>query len=201
MWHLTQFNHATGTNVKSPYNARSRKNFSKMMKKQFITLLWIMSVSTLMHPLKAAETGTKIPNCQLSSLTTEKQYVLEQYKGKVVYLDFWASWCPSCAKSFSFLNELNRDLKARGLEVVVVNLDEEVADAHVFLSKHIADFTVVADTTKQCAKDFNVEGMPASYLIDRNGVIRHTHVGFRNEDTKELREIVEKLLLENLASN
>lgn len=170
------------------------------MLKQIFVAFFAMTAFCFQQPLMAVESGSQAPNCQLNSLKSENNYVLEQYKGKVIFLDFWASWCPPCAKSFTFLNEINHDLKDRGLEVLVVNLDENPEDAQAFLAKNIADFTVLADKTKRCAQDFNVEGMPSSYIIDRNGVIRHIHMGFRSEDAKELRMIVEKLLVDNLAA-
>lgn len=75
-----------------------------------------------------------------------------------------------------------------------VNLDEKVADAEKFLSEYAADFSIVADPTRQCAKDFDVIAMPSSYLVDRAGVVRFIHRGFRPGETKELRLIVEQLL-------
>lgn len=144
----------------------------------------------------ASEAGNPMPNCQLVAVNQDKTINLQQYQGKVVYLDFWASWCPSCVKSFPFLHGLQTDLKAQGLEVVAVNLDEQLADAKAFLAKHSGDFTAAIDSTKQCAKDFAVEGMPATYIIDRKGIIRHIHLGFRAEDAAQLRQQVELLLAE-----
>ena len=121
---------------------------------------------------------------------------LDAYKGKVVYVDFWASWCPPCVKSFPFLNELEHELKEQGLHVIGVNLDEKVADAQAFLASHPVDFSIVADPSKQCAKSFEVMAMPTSYLIDRKGNIRHIHRGFRSGETEELRALISQLLIE-----
>lgn len=94
------------------------------------------------------------------------------------------------------MNELQQQLKDQGLQIVGVNLDENLDDAKAFLSKYPASFTVMADVSKQCAKDFGVQAMPSSYIIDRNGVVHHVHLGFRPGEAKELRELVEKLLAE-----
>ena len=144
----------------------------------------------------SGEQGEISPPCALSVLESDQQTDIQQYAGKVVYLDFWASWCPPCAKSFPFLNKLHHDLQAEGLVVIGVNLDEHEADAQDFLQRNPAEFLLASDHTKQCATDFNVRAMPSSYLIDRNGVIRHIHLGFRSGDREQLRNQVQKLLSE-----
>jgi peroxiredoxin len=143
----------------------------------------------------AAETGAAMPDCALSPLDKNETTALSQFKGQVLYVDFWASWCGPCAKSFPFLNEMHQQLKDKGLQIVGVNLDENLDDAKAFLAKYPANFTVMADASKQCAKDFDVKAMPSSYIIDQNGVVQHIHMGFKPGETKELQAIVEKLLV------
>lgn len=151
-------------------------------------------------PLAAVEKGGAMPACIISPISTDKNTALEQYKGKVVYVDFWASWCAPCAKSFPFLNELHQQLQAKGLAIVAVNLDEKPEDANAFLAKYPANFTVVADASKQCAKDFDVKAMPSSYLIDRKGIVRHIQLGFKPGEAQDLQKLVEQLLLEQPSS-
>lgn len=146
---------------------------------------------------ESGQSGSPAPNCALTSLDNAQRYELQQFKGKVVYVDFWASWCNSCTKSFPYLNELEHELKDRGLQILAVNMDEVLEEAQSFLSKHPARFTVATDANAQCAKDFGVKAMPSSYLIDRNGVIRQLHQGFRPGEAKEFRGLVEQLLAEN----
>lgn len=137
------------------------------------------------------------PSCALTTLDGNPTHNLQELKGKVVYMDFWASWCPPCVKSFSFLNQLDHDLKDKGLHVIGINLDEKVADAKEFLAKHPVDFSIVADPSKQCAKVFELMAMPTSYLIDRKGAIRHIHQGFRPGETEELRALITQLVMEH----
>jgi len=148
----------------------------------------------------AAEPGTAIPDCVLSAINKKETASLKQFKGKVLYVDFWASWCGPCAKSFPFLNEMHQQLKDKGLQIVGVNLDENPDDAKAFLAKYPSDFTVFADVSKQCAKDFDVKAMPSSYVIDRNGVVHHIQLGFKPGEAEGLRRVVDTLLSEKSPS-
>lgn len=137
-----------------------------------------------------------MPACDLTLLDGSRSLDLAQHRGKVLYVDFWASWCGPCVKSFPFMNQLYRDLQAKGLEVVGVNLDENPDDAKAFLADNPAIFTVAADKSENCARRFAVKGMPSSYLVDRSGVIRYEHLGFRPGEAQAFRGLVEKLLAE-----
>ncbi len=159
----------------------------------FVSLL----LSLTMTPV-AAEHGDVPSSCSLTALDGTPVHNLKELQGKVLYVDFWASWCPPCVRSFPFLNELEHDLKDQGLQVIGINLDEKIADAETFLDKYPVDFEIALDPDKQCATDFGVIAMPSSYLIDRKGVIRHVHRGFRTEEAKELRLAIEYLLTEPL---
>ncbi len=163
-------------------------------------ILALLCAALALGPIQtivAAEAGGQVPDCALASMGDAQSYGLKQFRGKVLYVDFWSSWCGPCAQSFAFLNDLHRDLKDRGLQIIAVNLDEVPEDAKAFLAKHPANFTVAADANQQCAKDFAVKAMPSSYLVDRNGVIRHVHLGFRPEEAKEFRVLAEQLLAES----
>ena len=166
------------------------------MNKQRYLVLLIVTAFFLSPLASAVEVGKAMPTCALSPIEESQASDLNQYQGKVLYVDFWASWCGPCARSFPFMNELHQQLKDQGLQIVGVNLDENRDDAKAFLSKYPASFTVMADVSKQCAKDFGVQAMPSSYIIDRKGVVHHVHLGFRPGEAKELRDLVEKLLAE-----
>lgn len=142
----------------------------------------------------AVAVGDAAPDCALSPIGESQNADLSQYKGKVLYVDFWASWCGPCAKSFPFLNDMHHQLKDQGLQIVGVNLDENMDDAKAFLAKFPASFTIAADASKQCVKDFEVKAMPSSYIVDRKGIIHYVHLGFRSGEGQELRVLVEKLL-------
>ncbi len=135
--------------------------------------------------------------CDLTTLDGKPAMELQELKGKVVYMDFWASWCPPCVKSFAFLNQLEQEMKDHDVHIIGINLDEKVKDAQEFLTKHPANFSIVADPTKECAKVFEVMAMPTSYIIDKKGNIRHVHQGFRPSETEELRALVTQLASEH----
>ena len=166
------------------------------MKQSGLVLLFILLTSAPLQTLNAVESGGAAPDCTLTAVGDSATYAIRQFLGKVVYVDFWASWCGPCAKSFPFLNQLHNALKDKGLQVIGVNLDENSEDAKAFLTDYPVDFPVATDTGEQCARKFDVKAMPSSYLVDRNGIVRHVHFGFRPGEAEDVRKLVEQLLAE-----
>ena len=103
---------------------------------------------------------------------------LSDFKGKVVYLDFWASWCKPCRKSFPWMNKMQQKYGPQGLQIIAVNLDSDLALAKVFLDKVPADIPIIYDPQGNIASGYKLIGMPSSYLIDRAGLLRKSHKGF-----------------------
>jgi len=103
---------------------------------------------------------------------------LSTYKGKVVYLDFWASWCNPCRQSFPWMNELQQRYAANGLVVLAVNVDHNRGDAEDFLRNYDPSFKVLFDPAGSIAQQFNLKDMPTSVLIGRDGKIHFVHNGF-----------------------
>ena len=119
---------------------------------------------------------------------------LSAFKGKVVYLDFWASWCVPCRQSFPWMNEMHRQYGKDGLVIVAVNLDQVHDDAETFLQKYPADFTVRFDPAGQLAQKFKVRGMPTSALLGRDGKVLMVHEGFRTKDKDTLEQSIRDAL-------
>jgi thiol-disulfide isomerase/thioredoxin len=122
---------------------------------------------------------------------------LSSYRGKVVLVDFWASWCPPCKTSFPALDMLYREYASRGVEVLAVNLDERRRDADAFLSAHPHRLTVLFDPKGSSPVAFGVKGMPSSFVIDRAGNIRFTHMGYSGNVDESYRREIAQLLAEH----
>jgi len=143
----------------------------------------------------AIEIGAAAPDCHLTKLSDGSALPLHQ-PGKVVYVDFWASWCGPCMQSMPFMNELHDQLKSQDFEIIAVNLDEERKDADGFLEKFPAKFTIAGNADMNCPSSFGVQAMPSSYIIDRQGKVRHIQLGFHQSEVAEIRQKVQNLLNE-----
>jgi len=119
---------------------------------------------------------------------------LTAYRGKVVYVDFWASWCAPCKQSFPWLDSLVHTYGASNLVVIGVNVDKNRDQAERFLNETPADFPIVYDPKGQLATVYKVAGMPSGVLIDRTGHVRFQHSGF-SEKQKVLYEAQLQTLL------
>jgi len=124
---------------------------------------------------------------QSANPPAELEKLMQQHQGKVVYLDFWASWCVPCRKSFPWMNTMQEKYKAQGFVVISINLDAEHSQAKQFLEEVAADFTVIYDSKGLLARKFQLKGMPSSYLFDRQGQLTASHSGF-NDKKKQLFE-------------
>ena len=121
---------------------------------------------------------------------------LSAYRGKVVYVDFWASWCAPCKQSFPWMQTLIDTYERQGLTVIAINLDMDRADADKFLDRFRPTFEVRFDPEGKLAEFYKVQAMPSSVLIDRHGVARFTHAGYRPVDGATFEAQVQGLLAE-----
>lgn len=121
---------------------------------------------------------------------------LASLRGKVVLLDFWASWCIPCRKSFPEIEALHHDLASKGLVVIAVNVDEEQKNADTFLAKFPHTMTVALDPKGTAAEAFKVSAMPSTVIVDRAGRIRYTHKGYTDKAIARFRTQVAELLAE-----
>ncbi len=160
------------------------------MKKILVTL----ALTTFALTANATEVGQPAPQFKLPSLKTDSPTQLKQFAGKVVYLDFWASWCAPCKTSFPLLNKLHKKLNAQGFEVVAINLDGNKTLGEKFLQDVPVDFTVLRDENGELADQYVVDSMPTSFIIDRNGIVQKIHHGFSADDIAELEAKIVELL-------
>ncbi|MCW8865718.1 MAG: TlpA family protein disulfide reductase [Colwellia sp.] len=122
------------------------------------------------------------------------EVALAKHQGEVVYLDFWASWCVPCRKSFPWMNTIQEKYKSQGFSVISVNLDANRALAEKFLAEIPASFAVIYDPKGKIAKHFAIQGMPSSMLIGRDGKIKKRHTGFFTKKIPVYQAEIEQLL-------
>jgi len=122
---------------------------------------------------------------------------LDKFKGKVVLLDFWASWCAPCKASFPWMQRLNRHYARNDLVVIAVNVDHERSLADRFLDAERPDFPIVFDPQGRLAERFDVHSMPSSFYIDRSGRVRYTHAGFRDGELDAAEHEISTLIAEH----
>jgi peroxiredoxin len=139
--------------------------------------------------LKVGDTAPDLLNCGLEGKLPDS------LKGKVVLLDFWASWCAPCAQSFPVMDDLHRAYGERGLVIIAVSVDDQSSKMEAFLKKRPVSFSVVRDAGQKLVKTVGPSTMPSSYLIDRDGKVRFVHHGFHKDTTrKEYESEIESLL-------
>jgi cytochrome c biogenesis protein CcmG, thiol:disulfide interchange protein DsbE len=141
----------------------------------------------------ALDSGARLPEIGLQSLAG-KRIDVASLKGKVVLIDFWASWCAPCKQEMPVLERLYQKYKDRGLVVVGVSVDQEATNVGGFLKQLKVSFPIVHDKAHEVANRFHPPRMPSSYIADRNGVVRHVHGGFRAGDDAAIERELTALL-------
>ncbi|MGH8320762.1 MAG: TlpA family protein disulfide reductase [Gammaproteobacteria bacterium] len=119
---------------------------------------------------------------------------LDDYKGKVVYLDFWASWCAPCMQSFPWMDAMQEKYGSQGLVIIAVNENKQKQNANKFLKKAPVNFKIIYDPTGILLKRYGVSGLPTSFLINPGGDIYRRHLGFSNSSSGEYEREIRRLL-------
>lgn len=142
------------------------------------------------HPL----VGNPAPSFEVDSLNGQGKVSFDKWKGKVVYVDFWATWCEPCKKSFPKYQELYTKYQSSGLEIIAVSVDDENKGIEAFIKQHGAKFPVAWDDGHKIADQWKPESMPTAFVIDKEGVIRHVHAGYHDGEEAELDKEIKELL-------
>ena len=129
-----------------------------------------------------------------SILTHADTLNLDQYKGKVVYVDFWASWCGPCRESFPWMKKMQQQYGKDGLVIIAINVDQDKKLADKFLTEFKPEFSVLFDKDGKLAEDFKVSSMPSSYVLDREGKPRFKHKGFHLDKQSQYETELNSLL-------
>jgi peroxiredoxin len=167
---------------------------------QKITLASLMAVLAVTIPAPMTAGGALKPGQPAPELRLPagdgRIVSLADSRGRVLLVDFWASWCGPCQSAFPAVDGLYRELHERGFDVMAVNLDERPRDADAFLAARPHDMPVVFDPQGTSAETFGLEGMPTSFLIGRDGRIRFVHIGYSAKTLDSYRQEIEQLLAE-----
>jgi cytochrome c biogenesis protein CcmG/thiol:disulfide interchange protein DsbE len=156
-------------------------------------LLAVLTFPGQAHALKPNDAAPEIETRLVAEATAFK---LSALRGKVVYVDFWASWCAPCRVSFPILDALGAKHGAQGFAVVGVNQDDAAKDRDAFMKRVPVKFTLVEDGDHKIAKAYDVKAMPSGYLIDRKGTVRYVHAGFDGSSRDKLETQILQLLKE-----
>jgi len=127
-------------------------------------------------------------------ITGSEQVRLSDYRGKVVFLDFWASWCPPCLVSLPAYDKMYRELGNEEFEIIAINVDENIENGIAFLEDHPVSYPVLADPEGEVGIPYGIRSLPVSYLIDRKGRIVQSYRSFKIGDEIQLKQLVEELL-------
>jgi len=163
----------------------SAQNINKtMLAALFILLLLLSKTARSDYPIA--------PQFKLPTQDTPIQ--LSRLQGKLVYVDFWASWCRPCKNSFPWMISMKEKFKDMPFEIVAINLDKDKALAEEFIKSLAINFPVAFDPTAKIAEQYGVEGMPSSYLVDSDGRLRIRYTGFWNKSKDEKEQTIKQLL-------
>jgi len=140
------------------------------------------------HP---ARIGSNAPDFTLQD--SDHKVTLSQFRGQVVVLNFWATWCPPCIEETPSLVQMQARLKNKGVVVLAVSIDADDAEYHKFLKDYSVNMVTVRDEAKKAASLYGTFGWPESYVIDRNGVIRRKFIGPVDWTSPEVTDYLSKL--------
>lgn len=159
----------------------NRNTLPRSITRSLLGLAAALAFSGAAHAL---DVGTAAPELNLPGPSGSVK--LADYRGKLVYVDFWASWCKPCLQSFPWMNEMQDRYGAKGFQVIGVNVDANADDARKFLSTTPARFVVAFDGRGETPKSYAIKGMPTSFLVGPDGKVLVQHAGFRDADRAEL---------------
>lgn len=161
----------------------------------------------LVHPISffivmlfSSQVFADYPKAPAFELATQHgQIKLSELNGKLVYVDFWASWCRPCKNSFPWMIAMKHKFKDMPFEIIAINLDKNKALADEFLTSQQINFPVAFDPNANIAEQYGVEGMPSSFLVDPDGHLRIQYTGFWNKSSNEKEQNIHDLLKKIMA--
>ncbi|MEO0444004.1 MAG: TlpA disulfide reductase family protein [Pseudomonadota bacterium] len=179
--------------MNNPMYLSSISLISSISKATLLFVLVLISLNT-----QALNPGDAAPVIALQTLdgeaASQQRLSVSDFKGKLIYVDFWASWCGPCRQSLPILNKIRNRYNDKGFEVLAINVDEKLKDAVGFLKKYPVDYPILLDPGGNSPRAYNVRGMPTAYLINENGKVIYKHQGFKKKDGKKIEKLVSDYL-------
>lgn len=160
----------------------------------FAILLAILSPASTAWCDSGTYLDIKFNSFPAEPLLGNKLISLEKLKGKIVIIDFWASWCEPCKNSFPFYNELFLKYKDQGLVIIGVSTDDNTQERDRFLKDHPVEFLIYYDKSKQMISDFKVKILPSLFLFDKELKPVRFFGGFNSKNKSDLEAEIKKLL-------
>ena len=159
--------------------------------KPALTFLIFSLLAVTASPALAAEKASKpIPAPSFTLPGQRSQVSIDSLRGRVVFVDFWASWCEPCRKSFPWMKTLMQQYGSRGFTVLAVSLDKSRDDADAFIDRYGPNFPIAYDFTGKVAESYAVKAMPSSFLVNRAGQIVYSHPGFNPRETAAVESLI-----------
>ncbi len=167
------------------------------MKLIYALLFFLIFLTTVFAQQETTQTGKRAPNFQLPDIDGD-QLELNSIIGKgPVLISFWATWCKPCMEELTEFNKIYIDLKDKGFRLIAISTDNEktVAKVKPFIKSRNYTFTVLLDTNSDVARKYYAQQIPYSVIIDKDGNIIYSHLGYMKGDEKKVRSIIENQLL------
>ena len=162
-----------------------------MRSRSLLTALVTLTLAGCYSGTRPARIGTEAPDFTVQD--SDRKLTLADYRGKVVVLNFWATWCPPCVEEMPSLVELQQRLKDKGVIVLAVSLDADEAAYHKFLKDHGVNLITVRDPDLKSSNLYGTFKYPETYIIDRSGILRRKFIGAVNWNDPEVMSFLEKL--------
>jgi peroxiredoxin len=160
-----------------------------------VRLVAVMLVSLLSVSSHAVDIREEAPDFTLKGLDGTNLR-LEEYRGKVVLINFWASWCGPCRQEMPLLDRLHHRYEDTGFAVLGINVEGERAPAQKIVDKTKVTFPVPIDENQKVSELYSLEAMPSTVVVDRDGVVRYIHRGYKPGDEAKYVEVVKQLIRE-----
>lgn len=166
------------------------------LNKLFTTALFCLLAAFQVSTAQGVAIGEEAPDFRAKSHEGNNERLAE-FRGKVVLLNFWATWCGPCRQEMPELEKLQQQYSAQGFTVLGLNIDNQIQDVNAYLKDVPVSFPILFDPKQKISQRYNVSEMPNTVIIDRDGKVRHVHKGYQpgliNKYETEIKALINEL--------